>query len=136
MEYSVVGMHYNSDGSVTKGVFNLVINSDLARCLYSLPKEPLQANVAITYPDGGASSVATVILREDKEQGWVYLAASNFTFSNPTIKVSFEKEGTKPAPAVSKSAAAVTKTIICLKGKVSKTVTGSKPLCPAGYKKK
>jgi len=135
-EYSVVGMHYNADGSVAKGVFNLVINSDLARCLYSLPKEPLQANVAITYPDGGASSVATVILREDKEQGWVYLAASNFTFSNPTIKVSFEKEGTKPAPAVSKSAAAVTKTIICLKGKVSKTVTGSKPLCPAGYEKK
>jgi len=136
IEYSVVGMHYNADGSVTKGVFNMVINSDLARCLYNLPKEPLQANVAIIYPDGGASSVATVILREDKEQGWVHLAASNFTFSNPTIKVTFEKEGTKPALAVSKSAAAVTKTIICLKGKVSKTVTGAKPLCPAGYKKK
>ena len=135
-EYSVVGMHYNADGSVTKGVFNLVINSDLARCLYNLPKEPLQANVAITYPDGGVSSVATVVLREDKEQGWVYLAASNFTFSNPTIKVSFEKEGTKPVPVATKSAAPIKKTITCVKGKVSKSVTGISPICPTGYKKK
>ena len=32
--------------------------------------------------------------------------------------------------------AANSKTIICVKGKVSKKVAGLKPVCPAGYKKK
>ena len=32
--------------------------------------------------------------------------------------------------------AANSKTIICVKGKVSKKVAGLKPVCPSGYKKK
>jgi hypothetical protein len=33
-------------------------------------------------------------------------------------------------------AAAKVSTITCVKGKISKKVTGSKPVCPAGFKKK
>ena len=38
--------------------------------------------------------------------------------------------------AATKAAALKKTTITCIKGKLVKKVTGAKPLCPAGYKKK
>jgi hypothetical protein len=52
------------------------------------------------------------------------MSASNFMFSNPTVKVKITQD------------ASVRSTIVCVKGKATKTVTGVKPVCPTGYKKK
>ena len=71
------------------------------------------------------------------------LSAKNFTFSQPTIKVKLMQDkplGSTPEP--SKQAAPIKKTvpklkvINCVKGKMSKKVSGSNPKCPTGYRQK
>jgi hypothetical protein len=50
------------------------------------------------------------------------LSAYNFTFSAPTIKVSLSQSKNQRYA------------ISCVKGKVTKKVTGTKPKCPRGFK--
>jgi hypothetical protein len=52
------------------------------------------------------------------------------------VKVSLTQEVSKPAQVAKPAAKAKKSTITCIKGKISKKVSGSKPLCPAGFKKK
>lgn len=139
LDYKVSSPHFLPDGSVFKGVYNLVMRSDYARCLYKFTNAPVSASISILSADG-TSQVATTVLGE--RDGWLFLSASNFTFSSPILKVKLTQEA---APAVTpKEAASPTakipasakSTITCVKGKVKMKVTGLKPICPAGYKKK
>jgi hypothetical protein len=137
LNYKVASLHYNPDGSVFKGTYNLVIRSDVARCLYSFSSAPVQASIQIVTDDAGASNVATTVASE--RNGWLYLNASNFTFSSPTIKVKLSQEApakADPAPSATATPAAKKSTITCVKGKTTKKVTAVKPVCPKGYKKK
>jgi len=124
LTYQVAGMHFESDGStLTSGTYDLVMRSDVARCLYGFSKAPISATVSVI-GEGGANKVATTVVSE--KDGWLKLAAYGFTFSSPTISVKLSQ------------AAAPTKksTITCVKGKLTKKVTAVGPKCPAGYKKK
>jgi hypothetical protein len=69
--------------------------------------------------------VATTTLNE--KNGWITLTANGFTFSSPTLRVKLTQE---------KAVAKKKLTISCIKGKVTKKVTGTSPKCPSGYKKK
>jgi hypothetical protein len=150
LNYKVASLHYNPDGSVFRGSYNLVVRSDVARCLYKFTNAPIQASISVVSADG-SNNVATTVANE--KNGWLYLSANGFTFSSPTIQVKLSQDAPastatpSPAPAVSESAApapmatkapAVPKkaSITCVKGKTIKTVTGVKPVCPTGYKKK
>lgn len=84
LKYQVAGLHYQPDG-VTKvqGSYDLLIRSDVARCLYGFAKAPLGATVSIV--GAGDRSVATTVVSE--KNGWLKLAAYGFTFSKKTIKV-------------------------------------------------
>jgi hypothetical protein len=93
--------------------------------------------------DGTEQTIATESVREDKKREWLFLSAQNFTFSAPTIKVKLVQD--KPISSTktaNKEAAPVKRTvpklkvIICVKGKISKKVSGSNPKCPSGYKAK
>lgn len=135
LDYKVASPHFLPDGSVFKGTYNLVMRSDFARCLYGFSKAPVSATVSILSADG-TEQVATSVLGE--RDGWLYLSASNFTFSSPTLKVKLTQES-KPAPEPEITTMAAPKakiSIVCLKGKISKKVTAVKPKCPTGYKKK
>jgi hypothetical protein len=137
LNYKVASLHYNPDGTVFKGTYNLVIRSDVARCLYSFSSAPVQASIQIVTDSAGASNVATTVASE--RNGWLYLNASNFTFSSPTIKVKLSQEApakADPAPTATAAPSAKKSTITCVKGKISKKVTAVKPVCPKGYKKK
>jgi hypothetical protein len=123
LDYKVGAPHLASNGDVFKGSYDLQLRSDIARCLYNFSNAPIKATVSIA-SDNGDSNVATTIVNEDKATGWLHMSASNFMFSNPTVKIKFTQE------------APVRSTIVCVKGKVTKTVTGVKPVCPSGYKKK
>ncbi|MEY3112014.1 MAG: hypothetical protein RIT23_1145 [Actinomycetota bacterium] len=57
-----------------------------------------------------------------EKDGWIKIAALGFGFSTPTVKVKF--------------AQVKSQTIVCVKGKATKKVTGAKPVCPKGWKKK
>lgn len=140
LEYKVASPHYTDKKEVFKGTYDLVIRSEVARCLYGFSKAPINAVISVTSADG-KPQIATTVMGE--KNGWVYLSAKNFEFSSPTVKVRFEQA---PEPAPSQTATAtpaptapsitnVKKSIICVKGKSKKKVTGVTPKCPSGYKR-
>jgi len=143
LQYKVAGLHYLPDGkTLATGKYDLVIKSESARCLYGFTSAPISATISIASADG-VQNVATTVVNE--KNGWLYLAASGFTFSAPTIKIKLSQEAVKkeevksstPAPVVStKKSATKATTIKCVKNGKIKTVTAIKPKCPAGYRLK
>ena len=124
LTYKVAGLHYAPDGkTLNEGSYDLVMRSDVARCLYGFSKAPISATVSVV-GEGGENKVATTVVSE--KNGWLKLAAYGFTFSSPTISVKLSQA----------SAPAKKTTITCVKGKLTKKVTAVGPKCPTGYKKK
>ena len=151
LNYKVFGMHYNPDGTIFKGKYDLLVRSETARCLYGFSDAPLSASVSVISSNGELQA-ATNVLTE--KSGWLHLGAYGFTFSSPTIKVKLLQgvEAASNSPATNKPveaapmevAAPITesqqivlkRTLTCTKGKLTKKVTAVNPKCPAGYKKK
>ena len=132
LDYKVAAPHFLPNGDVFKGSYNLVIKSSVARCLYNFTSAPIRATVSVLAADG-SSQVATTVVGE--KDGWLYLSANGFTFSNPTLKVKFFQDEVKPAdpaPVIAKKP--IAKSITCIKGKTAKKVTTA--TCPKGWKKK
>ena len=133
LDYKVAATHFEKDGTtVFQGTYDLLMASSVARCIYGFTNAPIKATISVTNDTGGASVASTVI---NEANGWLTLGAYGFTYSNPTISVKL----TQDAPVVVAPVAGSTAkkiTITCVKGKTSKTVSGVKPTCPSGYKKK
>ena len=128
LTYQVASPHFGTDGSVFKGTYDLVMRSDVARCLYGFSKAPVSATISVTGADG-TSEVATTVVGESN--GWLHLSANNFEFSAPTIQVKLSQA---PAVVTPTKTMPQTKTITCVKGKVIKQVNAT--TCPTGYKKR
>lgn len=122
LDYKVVSPHYLPNGEEFKGSYDLVIKSDVARCIYGFSSAPVSAKISILSADGSIQ-VATTTFNE--RNGWMYLVARGFTFSSPTVRVKL----TQAASAQKKS------TITCMRGEKAKKVTATKPACPTGWKK-
>lgn len=113
LNYRVASPHLRHDGEVFKGSYDLVIRSEVARCLYGFSNAPLSAEIQVI-SEGGASSVATSVFGE--RDGWIYLSAKNFTFSAPVIKAKLIQKATIAPQVETKKAAKKS----CTKGKKSK----------------
>ncbi len=144
LNYQVSSPHFNPDGTTPfKGNYNLVMRSDVARCIYGFSNAPIKASISVLSSDGN-NDVATSVAAE--KDGWISLSANNFQFSAPVIQVKFSQDALvatpEVAPTLAPTVAPVTKpmakaiTITCVKGKTSKKVTAIKPTCPSGFKKK
>jgi len=143
LEYRVASPHFEAGGTEATGSYDLVLKSDVARCIYGFSKAPIQAEISISSSDG-EKKVATTIISE--KNGWLNLSAKGFTFSSPIInvKLSQEKEvvvvpDPTPTPTPSMASMPIAKksvTITCVRGKATKKVSGTNPKCPTGYKKK
>lgn len=137
LNYVVAAPHYDPRDKDFKGSYDLVMRSDVARCVYGFSKAPINATISITSADG-TPQVATTVIGE--RNGWLYLQAKNFEFSAPIIKAKLTQEVVvEPTPtptATTKPAVAKRTTITCVKGKTTKKVTAVKPKCPTGFKKK
>ena len=148
LNYRVVGPHYMPGGKVeVRGTYDLVMRSDVARCLYRFNEAPISATVSIASSNGEAQ-VATTSVSESG--GWLRMSAKNFTFSEKvvSVKVSQEKPAVatpQPTPSLSPSGAVSPtmiekptskKTITCVKGTAVKKVSGKSPKCPKGFKKR
>jgi len=149
LNYKVAGVHLDTLGNVFQGSYDLLLSSQYARCLYKFSNAPIAASISVS-DSAGTQSVTTSSFSESN--GWVHMAARGFTFSSPTIKISLQQEKKTPAApsptAVATAAPSPTTTlqpvtqaqkkitITCIKNKMTKMVTGVKPVCPAGYKKK
>jgi hypothetical protein len=120
LDYRVAGLHFESDGETEViGSYDLVMRSDVARCLYRFTNAPVSATITIT--GEGDKNIATTVVGE--KNGWLKLAAYGFTFSQKTIKVKLSQKRT---------------TITCVSAtQPTKTrkVTGIGPKCPSGFRK-
>jgi len=144
LNYRVAAPHFVANGVDTvKGTYDLLMRSEVARCIYGFSKAPINASISIISQDGSPQIATTVV---SEKSGWLYLTAKNFEFSSPTVKVKMQQEQAAPTPTPtatqSASDAPVQQTvakktsITCVKGKVSKKVVAVNPTCPKGYKKK
>ena len=150
LDYKVAAPHYLSNGSVFQGTYNLQVSETLAKCIYGFTDAPISATVSVISSDGAAKVMTTLV---STSGGFVRLSVAGFTFSSPTIRVKLSQKSTdaskstttptKTPSATSNSNSAngantgtkatSAKSIICLKGKLTKTVTGKSPKCPSGY---
>lgn len=139
LDYKVVSPHFLPNGEEFKGSYDLVIKSDVARCIYGFSNAPVSAKISILSADGSTQVATTTFTERD---GWMHLIARGFTFSSPTVRVKLMQEQApaptpSPSPSVtSGSAQAKRISITCIKGKTSKKVSAVNPACPSGWKKK
>ena len=118
LNYQVAAPHLMSNGVVNKGIYTLLIRSDVARCVYGFTAAPIKASISVVN-DGGINSVATTTVLEKND--WLKLSAFNFTFSAPIIKVNLSQQKNQKY------------SIVCIKAQSIKKVTGTKPKCPKGF---
>jgi len=141
LDYKVAAPHLTSKGDVFRGYYNLKITAETARCIYNFKPIPMQATISVV-SDAGEKVVGTTIVKSDDE--WVELTAANFEFSSPTLRVKFSENISKvevsasvsPTPIPTPIKVAKKSTVVCVKGKLTKKISGISPKCPAGYKKK
>ncbi len=142
LSYKVAGFHYSADGTtLNKGTYDLIIRSDAARCLYGFSDAPLSAVVSVTGATGTENVASTIISERD---GWLRLNAAGFTFSEKTINIKLLQPTTATTPTISTSETKSTematikptkKFISCVRGGVTKKVSGTNPRCPKGFKR-
>jgi hypothetical protein len=137
LDYRVSAPHLMPDGSKTVGTYDLVIDASVARCIYGFSNAPVSASISVVGENGENRVAATTVRERD---GWIYLSASGFTFSSPTLRVKLSQE----TVAASKPTEVAKKSIVCTKmskvaaGKklMTKRVTAENPKCPKGFKKR
>ena len=129
LNYQIASLHLSNEGKINVGNFDLLLHSDLIRCLWKREITEISSIQLEVLSTEGELKTSTVSSRQEKE--WFYLKVSNFSFSNPKIslKLSF-----KNSNAMTKNPKI--KSLICKKGKVVKKVEGVNPKCPRGFKAK
>lgn len=148
MSYDVASPHYNPggkdyDADAFKGRYDLLLTEAYAKCVWNLKDGVPNVSVEVQKTDGTLDNSVKVTGALNSSTGLYEFSAVGFTFSSPKIKIKLSapptKDGTptvtQAAPAT-KPVKATVKTINCVKGKIKKKVTGAKPKCPAGFKKK
>ena len=148
LQYRVAGPHLISNGSLNRGNYSLILNAEVAKCLYQSQSSLFQATVEVVSDQGNQITTTTSL---NTSNGYLNLTAQNFTFSSPTIRIKLLPEiqaqinnmsKVQSQAGISNSSIATSsskngmKTIICLKGKTTKKVTSLSPACPKGYVKK
>lgn len=145
LNYRVVGPHFMPDGvTEVRGTYDLVVRSEVARCLYGFDSAPISATVSIASSTGEAAIATTSVSESD---GWLKLNARNFTFSEKKISVTVTQEsiqetnptspstvGKNESSEVNKSNKKAKKTLCVKRG--AKSIRTAKANCPKGYKAK
>jgi hypothetical protein len=128
LSYKVAGMHYRSNGTdLALGTYDLVMRSDVARCLYGFTKAPVSATVTVVGTDGVENVATTVVSERD---GWLKLAAYGFTFSEKEIKVRLTQPQTRTLTAFSRTATTLTsKQKAEIRATVAKGASNPKFIC-------
>jgi hypothetical protein len=119
IQFLLASPHLLPDSKATVGNFNLVASSSMLRCIYGLPNLPLFAEISVVN-ESGVEKIATKSFLEKNSIS--YISINNFSYSVPKIKIKLYQSKKRS-------------TINCVKGKVKKSVTGVRPVCPPGYKK-
>ena len=119
LDYKVASPHFDENGNENIGTYNLVLRSDRARCLYGFTNAPISATVSVLSSSGTNQTITTTV---NEKNGWLYLSANGFKYSSPVIKVKLSQAKNQRF------------SISCVKGKITKKITGTNPKCPLGFK--
>jgi hypothetical protein len=126
LNYEVASPHLLSDGSVSVGYYQIAISQKAAECLWKVNVNRSQASVQILDSDG-TSQVATSTL--NVRDGYVYISVDGFHYSATQMSVTLKEVKITATPKATNTI----KTIKCRKAKMTRIVTGPKPICPKGY---
>jgi hypothetical protein len=96
LDYKVGAPHRMSNGEVFKGSYQMIVRSDVAKCIYGFSSTAVKATVKIVESEAGQASTAVTSFSE--RDGWLRLAASGYTHSAPTIRTIFTEN--KAAAAI------------------------------------
>ena len=130
LDYKVASPHFKPDGIQTNtGSYDLVLNSEVARCIYGFTKAPVSANISIENSSGENKIATTSVTEKD---GFLRLAAYGFGFSSPKIKIKLTQDKAVESTGTSKTTAAIKK-ITCKSGSKTRSVSGAAPKCPTGW---
>lgn len=155
LSFNIYAPHLTPFGSINKGDFHTRFQQAWLNCRF--PGNTLSTATKITVQVLDEDGVPQVALSSTSiKDGIIDIQASGFHFSSPkvvakrstesassdsflTIKYRDDWNDSVLAALTAKSQAtskATKLTILCIKGSVVKRVTGLKPACPKGYKKK
>lgn len=84
LDYKVAAPHYMSNGELFKGSYQLMMRSDVARCIYGFVGDAIKATVSVLESGSGETSTAVTTVAEG--DGWLRLSATGYTHSAPTIR--------------------------------------------------
>ena len=132
LDFAIQSAHLMSTGAPNVGFFKLWTNDAYMNCQW--PGNTLATSNNLTVQvinTDGTKQIATS--RVVHANGKLFVEATGFHYSKPTIKIVDASTGVKVVPKI------VKKTITCVKktnAKITKKVTGAAPKCPVGYKLK
>ena len=162
LKVNVWAPHLDPKGNPYKGYYEGNFSLDYITCLWGIDSKGIadQITVSILNESDSGNNLVTSSISQTKSG--VRLIASGFHYSTETIR--FHKRESKtsadstntPIPQASPTASPIPspsstlvpkpttsslpksskQTIACVKGKLTKKVTGVNPKCPTGYKKK
>lgn len=163
LDYKVLAPHFRPDGDEFRGTYDLIIDAQVARCIYGYSSAPISASISLISESGINQVVASQV---SEKNGFLRMSVQGFTFSNPTLRVKLKQasqdsklpsnpskvspsgKGLKTIRCFNKSEDFVTstkcpsgynfvieRTITCKNGSSIRKVLGQQPVCPRGYKK-
>jgi hypothetical protein len=111
------------------GFFQAQISAKLAKCLWGIDLSgQVKGQISILESSDGAQDVQTLLGHFDGNS--YILTATNFHYSTQTISMKLLKESPSGPVRVART------TIVCVKGKSVKRVSGLRPVCPVGFKRR
>jgi hypothetical protein len=126
-EYKVAGMHFLSSGEKAKGVYELHLRSDFARCIYGFSKAPVSAEIQVLNEAGGTAIATTTV---GERNGWIRLAVYDFDFSEKDIKVRITQSQTRTLTSFSgRSTLLTSKQKSEIRATIAKGAGNSKFIC-------
>lgn len=139
LDFAIQSPHSKANGSANLGFFKLWTTDEFVDCKWpgNTLTSAAKIEVRIVSEDGVSQVSTSQVSHKD---GKIFVSASGFHYSAPTIKLVpvAETSTTTPVakPVVKPVVKPVIKTITCIKGKTTKKVSGAAPACPKGYKLK
>jgi len=141
--------HFAPDGTLNTGYLEIRVPKETALCMWGFSLDGnIKAAVSITYDDGSTPSLVTVVGKVIENDYLIITSGFHFSSPNLAIKITHSTDTSEasatavikplvtPSPKATLSSTAVKTSITCINGKTVKKVSGLKPTCPAGYKKK
>jgi len=126
LNFGIWSPHADPSGAPFVGYFKIWVPDSYIDCMYpdNTITKATSITAAVVDADGYAQDASVQI---SNENGNLYLSVSGFHYSSPKISI-------RDAALVGPKVKPVVKKITCIKGSRNKSVSGVKPVCPAGYK--